>query len=129
MEIYDISQEVFGCDIFPGDPGPHRETLSSIAEGAACNLTAFDMCAHNGTHVDAPYHFYNDGKTIDQVELDRFIGYAYVAEHDGDITENDARDIMRAAKEADPRPAERILIKGKATLTRAAAEVFAAERI
>ncbi|MBR1567225.1 MAG: cyclase family protein, partial [Oscillospiraceae bacterium] len=76
MEIYDISQEVFGCDIFPGDPGPHRETLSSIAEGAACNLTAFDMCAHNGTHVDAPYHFYNDGKTIDQVDLDRFIGYA-----------------------------------------------------
>ena len=125
MEIYDISQEVFGCAVFPGDPSPEREMLMRIREDAVCNLSAIKMCAHNGTHVDAPDHFYDDGKTIDQVDLERFIGFAYVAAHEGDISAEDAKAILRAAKEADPRAAERILVKGKATVTKGAAEVFA----
>ena len=51
MELYDISQEVFGCKVFPGDPSPAKETMMSISTGEICNLTAFSMCAHNGTHV------------------------------------------------------------------------------
>lgn len=43
------------------------------------------MCAHNGTHVDAPFHFIDDGKKIDEVDLNKFVGYAYVTEHEGDI--------------------------------------------
>ena len=54
MKLYDISQEVFGCKVFPGDPSPAKETKMSISAGEICNLTAFSMCAHNGTHVDAP---------------------------------------------------------------------------
>ena len=125
MEIFDISQEVFSCEVFPGDPKPSREKLSSMSDGALYNLTAFSMCAHNGTHVDAPYHFYNDGRTIDKVDPDRFIGYAYVAEQDGEMTGTDAAVILRKAGAADPRSAERILVKGKAVVTREAAEVFA----
>ena len=125
MEIYDISQEVFGCTVFPGDPSPEREILSDMKNGALYNLTAFRMCAHNGTHVDAPYHFYKDGKTIDQVDPERFIGYAYVAEHSGEIMAEDAVRILQTALEADPRSANRILIKGKAVLTKEGAEVFA----
>ena len=64
MRIYDISQEVFSCAVYPGDPSPRREVLSSTAEGAVCNLTAFSMCAHNGTHIDAPFHFVPEGKTV-----------------------------------------------------------------
>ena len=126
MEIYDISQEVFGCEVYPGDPSPRRETLADMRGGAEYNLTALTMCAHNGTHVDAPYHFYEDGKTVDQLELDKCVGYAYVAEQDGLLAAGDAAEILRAAGEADRRSAERILIKGKATLTREGAEVFAA---
>ena len=129
MKVYDISQEVFGCDVYPGDPVPVRQRLSDMADGAAYNLTAFSMCAHNGTHVDAPYHFYADGKTVDEIELDRFVGYAYVAAHQGNVTGPDAARILGAAKEADPRAAERILIRGKATLTPEAARVFAAAGI
>ena len=125
MTIYDISQEVFNCAVFPGDPKPAREMLSTIQAGSVCNLTAFSMCAHNGTHVDAPYHFYDAGKAIDQVSLDCFIGYAYVAEHAGEITAEDAAVILDSALSADPRSAERILIKGKAVLTKEGAEVFA----
>ncbi|MBR5979762.1 MAG: cyclase family protein, partial [Oscillospiraceae bacterium] len=109
----------------PGDPSPEKETMLRISEGAVCNLSAFRMCAHNGTHVDAPYHFYDDGKTIDEVDLDRFIGYAYVTEHEGDVDARDAGEILDAAAKADPRASERILIKGKASVTKEAAEIFA----
>ncbi|MBP5609673.1 MAG: cyclase family protein [Lachnospiraceae bacterium] len=129
MELYDISQEVFGCKVFPGDPSPSKETKMSISAGEICNLTAFSMCAHNGTHVDAPYHFIDAGKTIDKVDLDKFIGYAYVAEHEGHVTAEDAEKIINTAKERDPLSAERILIKGNATVTKGAAEVFAREKL
>ena len=129
MKIYDISQEVFGCKVFPGDPSPVKKTMLSIQNGDICNLTAFEMCAHNGTHVDAPYHFLHDGKKIDQVDLDRFIGYAYVTEHEGNIGKEDAKAILKKARECDERSAERILVKGNATVTVGAAKVFAEEGI
>lgn len=97
MKIYDISQEVFNCAVYPGDPSPQREIKMSMNDGAVCNLTALSMCAHNGTHVDAPYHFINDGKTIDQVSLEKFVGNCYVAEHEGVVTAEDAEKILQRA--------------------------------
>lgn len=131
MKIYDISQEVFGCAVYPGDPSPKRQVMLSISEGKICNLTAFNMCAHNGTHVDAPFHFINEGRTIDQVDIDRFVGYCYVASHDGDITAEDANKIMDRAKDAagDTDCYDRILVKGDATMTEEAAKVFADNKI
>lgn len=129
MKIFDISQEVFTCKVFPGDPSPVREKKLSINEGEVCNLTAFNMCAHNGTHVDAPYHFLNDGKTIDQVDMDRFIGPAYVIEHEGDIEKEDAENMIKAAKKSSAEAAKRILVKGNATVTKDAAKVFAREKL
>lgn len=125
MKIYDISQEVFGCAVYPGDPTPEKEIKLRIEDGAVCNLSALHMCAHNGTHVDAPYHFLNDGKKIDEVDISKFIGYAYVAEHNGDLSASDAQNILEKAEAADKRAAERILIKGDVTVTAEAAEVFA----
>ena len=125
MKVYDISQEVFGCCVYPGDPSPERQVMLRIADGAVCNLTAFQMCAHNGTHVDAPYHFIDGGKTIDQVSLTRFVGYAYMTEAEGDIMAEDAEKMLLKAKSCDERAAERILVKGKATVTEGAAEVLA----
>lgn len=125
MKIYDISQEVFSCKVFPGDPAPERQVMLRIPDGAVCNLTAFRMCAHNGTHVDAPYHFLNEGKTVDQVDLKRFIGRAWVTEHTGEIGSEDARQILAKARDLDREAAKRILVKGPAVVTEAAAEVFA----
>ena len=59
--IYDISQEVFTARVWPGDPSPAREVLGDIRKGDMVNLTAFSMCAHNGTHIDAPSHFLVNG--------------------------------------------------------------------
>lgn len=124
MQIFDISQEVFSCQVYPGDPAPEREEVLKISDGAMCNLTAFRMCAHNGTHVDAPYHFIADGRTVDRMPLESWIGEAYVAPHEGDVTAEDAARILAAAR-ACGEAAQRILIKGKATLTEAAARVLA----
>ena len=125
MKIHDISQEVFSCKVFPGDPAPERQVMLRIPDGAVCNLTAFRMCAHNGTHVDAPFRFLNDGRTIDRVDLARFVGYAFVTEHEGEISAEDARKILAKAREADGEAAKRILVKGPAVVTEEAAAVFA----
>lgn len=129
MKIYDISQEVYGCNVFPGDPSPQKEIMCQISEGDICNLTGFKMCAHNGTHVDAPYHFYDDGKTIDEMKMECFIGLAFVAEHEGEVTGDDDERMLEKAKQADERSAKRILIKGKAVVSVEAAEVFAKENV
>ena len=129
MRIHDISQEVFGCQVYPGDPKPERKVMLKISDDAACNLSAFSMCAHNGTHVDAPLHFLDGGKSIDQVEMDRWIGYAYVAAHEGPVLAADAERILETARKRDERSAERILVKGKATVTAEAAKVFAGKGI
>lgn len=125
MKIYDISQELFGCVVFPGDPAPERRILLETAKGDVCNLTAFSMCAHNGTHVDAPYHFLRDGKRVDQLALSTLIGYAYVAEVQGDVTARRAEEILREARARNAEAADRILIKGDAVVTIEAARVFA----
>lgn len=121
--IIDISQEVFSCKVFPGDPAPLRNILSSIEDGAECNLTAVSMCAHNGTHVDAPFHFIQDGKTIDRVPLECFVGPCWVSKQDGPVTGEDAAAILNKAQNENAD--KRILIAGKATVTEDAAQVFA----
>ena len=124
MKIYDISQEVFSCAVYPGDPVPEKKTLCATAAGDLYNLTAFSMCAHNGTHIDAPFHFLGDGKTVDRMDLSSFVGDCFVARHAGNVTAADADAIMARANGA-----ERILIGGSITITAEAAEVFAAHAI
>ena len=125
MKLYDISQEVFGCQVYPGDPVPEKQVLCSMDKGEAYNLTAFSMCAHNGTHIDAPFHFLKDGKTVDAVGLEHFVGMAYVAEHQGVVSGDDAVLILENAKAIDSDAAKRILIKGDAEVSADAAKVFA----
>ena len=129
MKIYDISQELFNCKVFPGDPSPERKVLNSIEKGDLYNLTAFSMCAHNGTHIDAPYHFIKDGKTIDKLSLDVFVGMAYVAEHQGVITKEDAIKMLEDANKLNSESTKRILVKGNAVVSKEAAEVFASSNI
>ncbi len=129
MKIYDISQEVFSCRVYPGDPTPQKTVLSSMEKGALYNLTEFSMCAHNGTHIDAPFHFIKDGKTVDEISLEAFIGMAYVAEHSGVVSDGDALKIIEKAKKQNLESAKRILIKGDAEVSLEAAKVFATSEI
>ena len=129
MKVYDITQEVFSCKVYPGDPAPEKRILGSMEQGELYNLTAFSMCAHNGIHIDAPYHFIKDGKTVDAIDLEVFVGMAYVAEHQGILSGDDASEIVRKVKETNLEAAKRILIKGAAEVSAEAAKVFASSDI
>jgi len=129
MKIYDISQEVFSCEVYPGDMAPQKIEDMRMERGDLYNLTSFQMCAHNGTHVDAPFHFYKDGKTVEALALEKMIGLAYVAEHQGLVMATDAKEMLEKARNANPESSKRILIKGDAVVTLEAAEAFAEDGI
>ena len=129
MKIYDISQEIFASEVYPGDPVPSKEILFSMEKGDLYNLSAFYMCAHNGTHIDAPSHFIKGAKNVDQIDLSKFIGEAFVADFDGVVSKVDAIKIIEKAKSVSSESAKRILLKGKTTVSLEAAKVFAEERI
>ncbi len=125
MKIYDISQEIFNCDIFPGDDRPVKIVAGSIKNGDPYNLTSFSMCAHNGTHIDAPFHFLDNGKTIDKLELVKMIGYCYVAEIDGEVNAESVKNLIQKAELAFEGSSRRLLLKGEAIITVDAAKSFA----
>ena len=129
MKIYDISQEVFSCQVYPDDPTPKKDILKSMENGEMYNLSAFYMCTHNGTHIDAPFHFIQDGKTVDEIGLEAFVGMAYVAEHHGILTGDDAVEILKKAKKHSLEAAKRILIKGNVEVSLDAANIFASSKI
>lgn len=123
MKIIDISQEVFSCNVYPGDPQPTLERVVAIDKGDEYNMSTLSMCVHNGTHIDAPFHFLNDGNTVEQIPLEYFVGNCYVVQRYGELTACDAESIMLEAKEHNA--TERILIGGNVTVTAEAANVFA----
>ena len=120
MQLYDISQEIFTCAVYPGDPAPAREVLSNMDRGDLYNLTAFSMCAHNGTHVDAPTHFLADSDTVDKLPLSKTVGDCVVISHTGDVTAADAARMLQIAGNC-----KKLLVKGDATLTMEGAQVLA----
>lgn len=115
MRIYDISQELFSCNVFSGDLPPSKEQVLRISEGASCNLTNISMCAHNGTHVDAPYHFYEEGRTVDELDLRKVIGTAQVVAFDGELTGADVERLVGPKT-------RRVLFKGKTIISLEAAQ-------
>jgi kynurenine formamidase len=49
---------------------------AAIAGRRRLNSSQVRIGLHCGTHMDAPFHFFGDGTTIDAVELDRCVGAA-----------------------------------------------------
>ncbi len=121
VKIYDISQEIFGCRVYPGDRAPEKLEELRIARGDVYNLTSFSMCAHNGTHIDAPFHFLEEGDTVERIPLEKTVGHCYVSAQNEDIDAQKAKSILAAAGQG----AKRILVKGSGVITLAAARVFA----
>ena len=129
MKIFDISQAVPDCSVYPGDSSPVLKSVASIDKGDICNLTEFSMCAHNGTHIDAPYHFFSQGKTVAEISPDYFAGKCFVCFFDGELSSEDAQRILDKACKTDRDAAKRILIGGKAVVTLEAAAVFRSAHI
>lgn len=79
LQFWDITLPLHpGLISFPGDPPYRTAQAKSIAAGDGCNLSDLGLGSHTGTHMDAPRHFYSGGRTVDQLELEHFIGPARV---------------------------------------------------
>lgn len=118
MKIYDISKEVFSSTVFPGDPVPGHQPVSELAKGDLCNLTALTLGSHSGTHMDAPCHFVEGGKTIDQVDLARCVGPCQVVEASGLLSREWAKSVLGTG-------VKRLLVKGEMQLSLEAAQELA----
>ena len=116
--IIDISQEVFSCQVYPGDPVPQLHALKRMEDGECFNLSALSMCVHNGTHIDAPAHFLADGKTAEQLALSVLIGACRVVHHPGILSADDARALCDFGRR------ERLLFSGDTVVTEEAAAVL-----
>jgi len=79
MHTYDISLTISpSLPTWPGDPPIVLERVEKIEDGSNANVSRLDMGVHTGTHVDAPYHFLPDGKSVEQLNLSLLTGRAYV---------------------------------------------------
>ena len=125
MNVYDISQELLSCKVYPGDPIPSVTDLCSIGNGDLYNLSSLTLCVHNGTHIDAPAHFIKDGKTVEQLSLNAMVGECCVFEHQGVMTVQQAQNFVDRARSLSKESAVRILFKGDSVISADAARVFA----
>ena len=81
MTIYDISLTISPTlPTWPGDPKLELEQIVSMDKGADANVTRISAAVHLGTHVDAPHHFLNDGRTVEQLPLSVLTGPCYVVQ-------------------------------------------------
>ena len=79
MRTYDITLTVTpDMIVWPGDPKVSIQHTSSMDSGDNANVSQISMSCHTGTHVDAPHHFMNNGKTVENLSLDLLVGRAYV---------------------------------------------------
>ena len=81
MKIIDISRTL-ADDLapWPGDVGFRFTVNARIPEGSSVNLGMMSMSLHNGSHADARFHFENDGWTMEQAQLETYLGAAMVAD-------------------------------------------------
>jgi len=67
---------------WPQDPVPPsvESNAMTVEEVGTITMSQMTINSHHGTHVDAPRHFFPDGKTIDEMPLDAIMGPARVIE-------------------------------------------------
>ncbi len=97
MKIHDISLNITSrTPVWPGDIPVWLERAKKIEEGEEDNLSQLKMGVHTGTHLDAPYHFVNEGKKIDEIPLDIFIGACQVVQVGDEVGLITAKEIAKA---------------------------------
>ncbi|MGN0488827.1 MAG: cyclase family protein [Ruminococcus sp.] len=124
MYIYDLSRNIAESEPYEGDPQTEIEFVRSLEDGDIYNLSKFSMCTHTGTHIDAPFHYDEDGEKIGDIRLSTFYGKCSVISFSDYITGEDMEKILPYCK-------RRILFhgEGNAYLMSSAAQVIADSKV
>ena len=79
MRIYDITAPLSpSLPVYPGDPEVTITPIAQLQWGDATNVSRLTLSSHTGTHLDAPHHFFEEGLTIDSLDLRLLMGPARV---------------------------------------------------
>ncbi len=79
MRIFDITIPLCAqTPVWQGDKKVSIQRTTTIAPGEEYNVSEVEMGVHAGTHIDAPFHVLADGRTVDQIPLERLLGKAQV---------------------------------------------------
>jgi arylformamidase len=73
LRIIDLSYCLDDKPSIPGHPSLETIPITTHEKHGRSN-TGMRVSAHLGTHVDSPYHFVQDGQSIDQIPLDKVVG-------------------------------------------------------
>ncbi|MGG1400964.1 arylformamidase [Bacillus salipaludis] len=75
----DISQPLDNqIAVWPGDTPFTYKVNWSKEESGSVNVGQITMSTHTGTHIDAPFHFDNEGKKVIDLDVNLYIGHAKV---------------------------------------------------
>lgn len=84
--------------------------LDATYDDTGANVGRMTMGLHNGTHIDAPYHYDDFGKSVDALPIDLFTGITQVV----DMTHTDYITVEQLTTLA-LSPVERIFFKTRTT--------------
>jgi len=113
--VIDLSQPIAAdIPVPPAFAPPELRIIASQAQGSVSNVEQLTLILHEGTHVDAPYHFFSDLPTVDELPPDCLIGPAVVVDltsRRGDVA-IEAYDIQQweAAAGKAIRPGDTVLL-------------------
>lgn len=86
MKLYDVTVAISaGVPIYEGDPTVKIETVKQIAAGDSANVSNLCLGAHTGTHVDAPNHFIDGTRRVEDLDIEKLIGRCRVVEFDSGV--------------------------------------------
>src|SRR5262245_3992480 len=84
--IFDVSVPITNrMPVWPTDPPVKLKTEAHLSrdKSHSIRVTAIEMGSHTGTHIDAPWHFVEDGRKLNEIPLDVLVGPARVIEIPG----------------------------------------------
>ena len=84
MKIVDLSHEIqYNMTVYSDDERPIFNDISKI-KISGYNEKSINICSHTGTHIDSPYHMIEKGKSLYEIDVENFLGNAFIV----DISDN-----------------------------------------
>ena len=78
MKVIDLTHIIDkNMPLYPGTPKPQFSSSAGLYQDGF-RETLLNMSSHTGTHIDSPAHMFEDGLTLDQVAVDKFVGMGVI---------------------------------------------------
>lgn len=88
MKVIDLTHMISeDMPVYPGTEPP-KLAVANTLEVDGFKETLMTMYSHTGTHMDPPAHIYGDGKTLDELPVEHFVGKGIVIDC-SDLVEDD----------------------------------------